>query len=151
LGRGEHAKPDDGADRVERQCSSRASPHRRLIAKASDGAKMAYDEALAQRIRDALRGKRGISEKKMFGGIAFLLHGHMFVGIADDALMARVGPAEYERALTMKHVREMDFTGNPMRGYVFVGSRGLKDEDALKSWLQKCVSFVSTLPPKAPK
>ena len=112
---------------------------------------MAYDEALAQRIREALRGKPGISEKKMFGGIAFLLRGHMFVGIADDSLMARVGPSEYERALTMKHVREMDFTGKPMRGYVFVGSQGLKDEEALTSWLQKCATFVSTLPPKAPK
>jgi len=112
---------------------------------------MAYDEALAQRIRDALRRKAGISEKKMFGGIAFLLHGYMFVGISGKSLMARIGPAEYDRALTMKHVREMDFTGKPMRGYVFVDSKGVKDQEALKVWLQKCTSFVSTLPPKVAK
>ena len=112
---------------------------------------MAYDEALAQRIREALRRKPGISEKKMFGGIAFLMHGHMFVGISDKSLMARVGPTEYDRALTMKHVREMDFTGKPMRGYVFVDSNGVKDEDTLKLWLKKCASFVRTLPPKAAK
>lgn len=112
---------------------------------------MAYDEALAQRVREALRRKPGISEKKMFGGIAFLLHGHMFVGISDHSLMARVGPTEYDRALAMKHVREMDFTGKPMRGYVFIDSKGVKDEKALKFWLQKCASFVSALPPKAAK
>jgi TfoX/Sxy family transcriptional regulator of competence genes len=112
---------------------------------------MAYDEGLAQRIREALRSERGVSEKKMFGGIAFLLRGHMFVGISDDSLMARVGPNEYDRALAMKHVREMDFTGKPMRGYVFVGSRGLKDEEALKSWLKRCTSFVNTLPRKVRK
>ena len=112
---------------------------------------MAYDEALAKRIREALRRKQGISEKKMFGGIAFLLHGHMFVGISDKSLMARIGLAEYDRALTMKHVREMDFTGKPMRGYVFVDSNGVKDKEALKLWLRKCASFVGTLPPKGAK
>lgn len=112
---------------------------------------MAYDEALARRIREALRGKAGISERKMFGGVAFLLRGHMFVGITGDSLMGRVGPDEYERALAMKHVREMDFTGKPMRGYVFVNSDGLKDADALKFWMEKCVSFASTLPPKEKK
>jgi hypothetical protein len=112
---------------------------------------MAYDEALAQRIRAALRSKPGVSEKKMFGGIAFLLRGHMFVGISDDSLMARVGPTEYDRALAMKHVREMDFTGKPMRGYVFVSSKGLNDEHALKFWLGRCASFVNTLPRKVRK
>ncbi len=112
---------------------------------------MAYDEALARRIREALRQEAGVSEKKMFGGIAFLLHGHMFAGISKDSLMARVGPGEYDHALTMKHVREMDFTGKPMRGYVFVDREGVKDEEALKSWLEKCASFARTLAPKPAK
>jgi hypothetical protein len=110
---------------------------------------MAYDETLARRIRAALQGRTGITEKRMFGGIAFLLHGHMFVGINDDSLMARVGPAEYAHVLTMKHVREMDFTGKPLRGYVYVGAKGLRDDAALESWLTRCASFVGTLPPKA--
>ena len=112
---------------------------------------MAYDEALAQRMRKALRGKPGISEKKMFGGVAFLLRGHMFAGISGNSLMARVGPKEYEQALGTKHVREMDFTGRPMRGYVFVDAKGVADEEALKSWLGRCAAFAKTLPPKAPK
>jgi len=112
---------------------------------------MAYDEALARRLREALRGRPGVSEKKMFGGIAFLLRGHMFVGISGDSLMARVGPGEYDRALAMNHVREMDFTGKPMRGYVFVGPKGLKGEQVLEFWLERCASFVSTLPRKARK
>jgi TfoX/Sxy family transcriptional regulator of competence genes len=112
---------------------------------------MAYDEVLAQRIRATLRRKPGIAEKKMFGGIAFLLHGHMFVGISGNALMARIGPAEHDRAMAMEHVRAMDFTGKPMRGYVYIDAPGVKDETVLKSWIQKCVSFVSTLPPKAGK
>ena len=112
---------------------------------------MAYDEALAQRMRKALRGKPGISEKKMFGGVAFLLRGHMFAGISGNSLMARIGPKEYDEALRTKHVREMDFTGRPMRGYVFVDPKGLAGEDALKSWLGKCAAFAKTLPPKAAK
>ena len=112
---------------------------------------MAYDENLARRIRGALPRKAGISERKMFGGIAFLLRGHMFIGITNDSLMARVGPAEYDGALAMEHVREMDFTGKPMRGYVFVSSKGLKDAAALKFWVEQCISFASTLPPKKKK
>ena len=112
---------------------------------------MAYDETLAQRIRSLLSDHPGVTEKRMFGGIAFLLHGHMFVGIADDSLMARVGPGGYELALCMKYARVMDFTGKPMRGYVFVGPGGLKTEEQLRDWLERCASFVETLPPKPGK
>ena len=112
---------------------------------------MAYDENLARRIREALRGKAGLTEKKMFGGIAFLLRGHMFVGITGESLMARVGPEEYKGALARKHVREMDFTGKPLRGYVFVDSKGLTDKNALKAWVQQCAAFASTFPPKKKK
>lgn len=109
---------------------------------------MAYDEALAQRIRDSLRELPGITERRMFGGIAFMRDGHMFVGISDDSLMARVGPDQYEQMLAMKHVRKMDFTGRPMRGYVFIDPAGLTSQEQLLAWLERCAAFVGTLPAK---
>ena len=112
---------------------------------------MAYDEALAQRVRETLRNKRGVTERKMFGGIAFMLRGHMFVGVLDRSLMARVGPQSYERALAAQGVRPMDFTGKPMRGYVFVGAPSLKSEADLQHWVDLCADFVSTLPAKPKK
>ncbi len=112
---------------------------------------MAYDESLAQRIRDALAGHTGITEKKMFGGIAFLREGLMFVGVSDKSLMARIGPATYDEALRRQHVREMDFTGKPMKGYVFIGAAGLRTDQDLQYWLQQCEKFVATLPPKRAK
>jgi TfoX/Sxy family transcriptional regulator of competence genes len=109
---------------------------------------MAYDETLAERVRNTLRNQRGVTERKMFGGIAFMLHGHMFVGILSDSLMARVGPERYENALAKKGVRKMDFTGKPMRGYVFVGPKALRSDADLKRWVDRCVEFVATLPAK---
>jgi hypothetical protein len=112
---------------------------------------MAYDETLAAGIRSALAGEPGITEKKMFGGIAFLYQGHMFVGISGTSLMARVGKESYPASLKRKHVREMDFTGKPMQGYVFVDPQGITTEEQLGFWLQLCKAFVATLPPKGPK
>ena len=112
---------------------------------------MAYDEGLAERLREALQSHRGIGERKMFGGIAFLSRNYMFVGIVGDVLMARVGPAFYEEALARPYVRVMDFTGKPMRGYVFVDPPGIEDDDALGEWIERSHSFVQTLPAKAAK
>ena len=112
---------------------------------------MAYDEALASRIRDALADDPALSEKRMFGGLAFLHRGLMFVGVSGTKLMARVGKENYQDSLSRKHVREMDFTGRPMQGYVYVESQGLKTEEQLVFWLQRCKQFVSTLPAKAHK
>jgi len=112
---------------------------------------MAYDERLAQRIRSALRGNRSITEKKMFGGIAFLRKGLMFVGVSNSSLMARVGKENHADSLSRKHVREMDFTGRPMQGYVFVDAEGIQTEAQLRFWLERCERFVATLPPKSPK
>lgn len=109
---------------------------------------MAYDEQLAQRIRTALAGNQGITEKKMFGGVAFLRNGLMFVGVSDDALMARVGKEAYADSLNRAHVREMDFTGRPMPGYVFVDAPALRTAKQLRIWLERCERFVATLPPK---
>lgn len=109
---------------------------------------MAFDEGLAERIRGVLDGRLRITERRMFGGVAFLAEGHMFVGIIGDVLMARVGPDAYESALKRKHVREMDFTGKPMKGYVYVDSPGLASDEELEEWVQQCRAFVKTLPPK---
>ena len=109
---------------------------------------MAYDERLAQRIRSALQGHPHITEKKMFGGVAFLRKGLMFVGVSDASLMARVGKDNHADSLGRKHVRPMDFTGKPMQGYVFVDPEGTKTEAQLRFWLERCEQFVATLPPK---
>lgn len=111
---------------------------------------MAFSEALATRIRAVLANTAGIAERRMFGGVAFLKHGHMFVGVAGDELMARVGKAAHAASLAKPHVREMDFTGKPMQGYVFVGAEGLVKDSALAFWIQHCQSVVDAMPPKAP-
>ncbi|HEY0685214.1 MAG TPA: TfoX/Sxy family protein [Steroidobacter sp.] len=109
---------------------------------------MAFDEGLAGRIRDVLGKLPHITERRMFGGIAFLADGHMFVGILGDVLMARVGPENYAAALKRKHVREMDFTGKPMKGYVYVNPAGIAGDEELEEWVLQCRAFVKTLPPK---
>jgi len=96
---------------------------------------MAYDAGLAERVREALQDMPGISERRMFGGLAFLLHGHMFVGISGESLMARIGPERYVEALAKEHVRVMDFTGRPMKGYVFVDPKGLEADADLEFWV----------------
>lgn len=105
---------------------------------------MAYDERLANRIRSLLGGN--ISEKKMFGGLAFMLRDKMFCGVVNDDLVARVGPEDYQRALRQPHVRPMDFTGKPMRGYVFVSSIALESDDQLREWLERAQDFTASLP-----
>lgn len=112
---------------------------------------MAYDPGLAQRIREALEHRPGVSEKALFGGLAFLVDGKMFVGVQDSVLMARVGVERHADALAVPHVREMDFTGRPMRGYVYVDPPGLTDDKDLNAWVRWCASYVSALPPKKAK
>jgi TfoX/Sxy family transcriptional regulator of competence genes len=112
---------------------------------------MAYDEKLAARMRNALMGKTGVTEKKMFGGVAFMQHQHMFAGVVIDEMMVRVGKVQYADSLSRKHVREMDFTGKPMAGYVFVAPEGLKTKQQLVFWLERGIAFADTLPPKLEK
>lgn len=109
---------------------------------------MAYDEKLAARVRGALAGRRGVAEKKMFGGVAFMLRGHMCCGVTKDDLVIRVGPRRYEEALAHPHARPMDFTGRPLRGFVFVSPSGYKNDKALAKWVTKAVDFASSLPAK---
>jgi TfoX/Sxy family transcriptional regulator of competence genes len=110
---------------------------------------MAYDEQLADRIRDALVGEEGVNERKMFGGLAFKVDGHMICGVVGDDLMLRLGPGGADDALERSHVRPMDFTGRPMTGMVFVEPAGVRGV-ALQNWLRRAVAFARSLPPKQP-
>lgn len=109
---------------------------------------MAFDQGLAERLRELFANRAGVTEKKMFGGLAFMVNGYMFIGIAGDKLMARVGPDAYQDALRRPHVKEMDFTGKPMKGYVFVNPEGIESDAALEAWVALCSQFVCSLPPK---
>jgi len=109
---------------------------------------MAFDESLATRIRDALARKKGVEEKKMFGGIGFLLHGNLLVGVWKDSLIARLGPDEGEAALREPHVGVFDITGRPMRNWVMVEPEGIEDDEQLAGWIGRAEEFVRTLPKK---
>lgn len=109
---------------------------------------MAFDPGLSQRVREVLGERPGQTERKMFGGLAFLLDGKMFVGIVGGALMARVGPERHQDALAQPNVREMDFTGRPMKGYVYIDPPGLAEDRDLAAWVLWCASYVATLPEK---
>jgi len=109
---------------------------------------MAFDEALAERIRRGLARKRGVEEKKMFGGVGFLLNGNLLVGVWKASLVVRLGPDEGEEALKEPHVKEFDITGRPMRNWVVVEPEGVEDDDQLKGWIQRAVKFVEKLPAK---
>ena len=109
---------------------------------------MPYDEVLAQRIRDLVIDLPGVVEKRMFGGVAFLLHGNMACGVNKDDLILRLSPAEAQAALQQPHVRVFDMTGRPMQGWVLVGSQGIAEETDLRRWVQQGLDFAATLPPK---
>ena len=112
---------------------------------------MAYDRGLAQRVREVLADRPGISERAMFGGLAFLVDGKMFVGIRNSSLLARVGPERHQDALAMPSVRVMDFTGRPMRGYVYIDPPAISGDQDLRAWVLWCVQFVAKLPQKKTK
>lgn len=103
---------------------------------------MAYDEHLADRIRQSLDNKRvDYLEKKMFGGLCFMVDDKMCIGIVKDELMARVGPDHYETALSKNGAKEMNFTGRSMNGYVFVEPEGIDEETQLDEYIQMCLDF----------
>lgn len=109
---------------------------------------MAYDEGLAQRIRETLAGRQDVVEKKMFGGLAFMVGGNMSVGVVDDELMVRVGKDGHDDALAQPHARPMDFTGKPMKGFVYVSAQGIAEDDDLAGWVERGVAFAASLPAK---
>jgi len=109
---------------------------------------MAYDQHLAARIREILGDRDGLTAKEMFGGICFMLHGNMCCGVVNDDLMVRLGPELGEEALHEPYARPMDFTGRPMKGFVYVSPDGTATEPALRAWVARVVAFASTLPPR---
>ena len=109
---------------------------------------MAYDEGLAQRIREALEDLTELEEKKMFGGICFLVNGNMACGVYKDFLIVRVGPEVYKEALTRLHAKEFDITGRPMKGWVMVSEDGYAGDHDLFEWVRQGIDFAGTLPLK---
>ena len=107
---------------------------------------MAFDESLAERIRQRLARRKNIEEQKMFGGVGFLLNGNMLVGVWKDSLIARLGPIDGDEALKELHVKEFDITGRAMRGCVLVEPGAVEDDDQVKDWIQRAVKFVGKLP-----
>ena len=109
---------------------------------------MAYNESIAERVTAMLLGQPDLTQKQMFGGISFMLQGNFCCGVVKDDLCVRVGKDAYEEALVMPHAREMDFTGRPMPGWVFVASPGLETDDELRRWVESGVRHALSLPAK---
>ena len=109
---------------------------------------MAFDEALAGRIRRRLARRKNVEERRMFGGIGFLLNGNVLVGVWKDSLIVRLGPDEGDEALKEPHVKEFDITGRAMKGWVLVESEGVEDDEQLTDWIERAVKFVGALPAK---
>jgi TfoX/Sxy family transcriptional regulator of competence genes len=109
---------------------------------------LAYDEAIAGRIRELFPTAGEVTEKKMFGGIAFMLRGNMCCGVIGDKLMLRVGADGHEGALRLPHAREMDFTGKPMKGFIYVDPAGFRSGKSLKRWVDMAVKYARSLPAK---
>lgn len=112
---------------------------------------MAYDERLAERIRGYFKRRKGVEEKRMFGGLCFMLNGHMCCGVEKDRLMVRVAPDRYETFLKKPHAREMDFTGKPLKGFLFLSEAGYRTASGLASWLDEAVDYAKSKPPKKKK
>ncbi len=109
---------------------------------------MPYDEGVAQRVREAMSDQKNVVEKKMFGGLTFMLQGNMCCGVVGGELMVRVGVDGYEAALSQPHARQMDFTRKPLKGFVYVAQQGFEADDDLQAWVDRAVKFARSLPPK---
>jgi TfoX/Sxy family transcriptional regulator of competence genes len=110
---------------------------------------MAYDEGLAYRIREVLAEESAVSEKKMFGGLSFLFNGNMAVGVIQQELVVRVSVDDNTEALSKAHTRPMDFSGRPMKGWIYVAAEGLSDDRDLAYWIRAGVDYAKSLPPKS--
>lgn len=113
---------------------------------------MAVDEGLAERVGDCLKGRHGVSQKRMFGGLCFMHRGHMLCGIDNRGrLMVRIGPDQYEKALGMTHAGPMDFTGRPLKGMIYVEPAGFRTKRAMMKWIAMGLKFTGSLPPRPDK
>ncbi len=109
---------------------------------------MAYDPLLADRVRRELRHVEQVAEIKMFGGLCFTVSGNMCCGVLKDDLVIRLDREDALRALRLPHTRPMDFTGRPLRGFLYVHRRGHRTQPALRRWVRRALAFASSLPPK---
>ncbi len=109
----------------------------------AEGVAMAYDEKLAERVRSVLAERTGVAERRMFGGLAFLLDGKRSCGIMRDELIVRVGTERYEESLGEAHVRSMDVTSHPMRGWVVVAAAGCRDGKSVRKWVERAAEIAS--------
>ncbi|MCH8817511.1 MAG: TfoX/Sxy family protein [Chloroflexi bacterium] len=109
---------------------------------------MAYNEGVVERVRALLGGRAGVSEQRSFGGLSFLLNGNMYCGVLNDELVVRVGRDAYDDAVARTHARPMDFTGRPMRGWVYVAPDGFSEDTDFGGWIALGVAFASSLPAK---
>ena len=109
---------------------------------------MAFSEELAQRIRQRLARRKNVEERRMFGGVGFLLGGNLLLGVWKGSLVVRLGPDQGDEALLEPHVKEFDITGRAMKGWVLVEPAGVEDDDQLSGWIERAVKFVRTLPAK---
>ena len=112
------------------------------------GSIVAYDEALAERIRKLLKRRKNITERKMFGGVAFLLNGNTCCGVNEKNLVIRLGEEGTLAALKESPTRPMDFTGKPMKTMVYVAPRGYRADEDLRAWVNKAVAYTKSVPPK---
>src|SRR5207247_5007172 len=108
---------------------------------------MPFDELLAQRVRDILAEECFAKERQMFGGLAFMVNGHMCCGIVGEELVVRVGAAAHKQALSRPHARAMDFTGRPMKGFVYVEPSGYRTAASLRTWIRFGLEVGLSLPP----
>lgn len=112
---------------------------------------MPFDPTLRDRVEALLKGKRGISSLRMFGGVCYLVNGNMAFGVEGTRLVVRVGPADYDAALKVRHARPMDFTGRPLRGFVYVQPAGLVGAVSLRFWIERGIRFAGSLPKRGPR
>jgi TfoX/Sxy family transcriptional regulator of competence genes len=109
---------------------------------------MAISKELAGRIRQQLARRKNVGEKRMFGGVGFLLNGNLLVGVRKDSLLVRLVPEQSDEALKEPHVKEFDITGRAMKGWVLAGPGGVEDDGQLTDWIERATRFVRTLPAK---
>jgi TfoX/Sxy family transcriptional regulator of competence genes len=112
---------------------------------------VAYNEALAERVRGMLLAVPNVDEKKMFGGITFMVNSQMCCGVLKDDLVVKTGPADFDELVAMPHVRPFDFTGRPMVGIVYVASPGVATDEQLHAWVQRGLDFVKQSPQATPR
>ena len=112
---------------------------------------MAYDERLAERVREVLSGVDDVAELKMFGGLCHTVHGNMAVGVIRDDLLVRLGPDEADAEIGEPGVRAMEVGGRTSRGFLSVGPVATGSDAALRAWIDRGVAYASSLPPKRPK